>query len=157
MVPEVGLEPTRSYELRILSPKRLPFRHSGIQKSPWAFIAQGLSCDLWLRQSTVSIEAPRRTDNNEPVSVPDWLKSWGLHATISSVIKYIICSCARTPKSYYRLNGIINRIVAWRFGNVPAEAMYRNAVSENESTSQIRVLLCATRRPTGDGANGSGW
>ena len=28
-VPEVGLEPTRPFEQRILSPSRLPFRHSG--------------------------------------------------------------------------------------------------------------------------------
>ena len=29
-VPEVGLEPTRHYWQGILSPQRLPFRHSGI-------------------------------------------------------------------------------------------------------------------------------
>ena len=28
-VPEVGVEPTRPFEQRILSPPRLPFRHSG--------------------------------------------------------------------------------------------------------------------------------
>ena len=28
-VPEVGLEPTRPFGQRILSPSRLPFRHSG--------------------------------------------------------------------------------------------------------------------------------
>ena len=29
LVPEVGLEPTCPFERRILSPLRLPFRHSG--------------------------------------------------------------------------------------------------------------------------------
>ena len=29
MVPEVGIEPTRDYSQGILSPQRLPFRHSG--------------------------------------------------------------------------------------------------------------------------------
>jgi hypothetical protein len=29
-VPEVGLEPTRPFGRRILSPLRLPFRHSGL-------------------------------------------------------------------------------------------------------------------------------
>ena len=29
LVPEVGLEPTRPFGQRILSPSRLPFRHSG--------------------------------------------------------------------------------------------------------------------------------
>ena len=29
MVPEVGIEPTRGYPQGILSPQRLPFRHSG--------------------------------------------------------------------------------------------------------------------------------
>lgn len=29
VVPEVGLEPTRPFGQRILSPSRLPFRHSG--------------------------------------------------------------------------------------------------------------------------------
>ena len=29
MVPEAGIEPARSYDQRILSPWRLPFRHSG--------------------------------------------------------------------------------------------------------------------------------
>ena len=29
MVPEVGFEPTRPYGQGILSPQRLPFRHSG--------------------------------------------------------------------------------------------------------------------------------
>ena len=33
MVPEVGLEPTRHCWQRILSPQRLPFRHSGTLKS----------------------------------------------------------------------------------------------------------------------------
>ena len=28
-VPEVGVEPTRPFEQRIVSPPRLPFRHSG--------------------------------------------------------------------------------------------------------------------------------
>ena len=31
-MPEVGVEPTRGCPQRILSPPRLPFRHSGIQK-----------------------------------------------------------------------------------------------------------------------------
>ena len=30
LVPVVGVEPTRPCELRILSPVRLPFRHTGI-------------------------------------------------------------------------------------------------------------------------------
>jgi hypothetical protein len=29
MVPEIGVEPTRPCDRRILSPLRLPFRHSG--------------------------------------------------------------------------------------------------------------------------------
>ena len=29
LVPEVGVEPTRPFRQRILSPSRLPFRHSG--------------------------------------------------------------------------------------------------------------------------------
>ncbi len=31
MVPEEGVEPTRPCDQRILSPPRLPFRHSGVQ------------------------------------------------------------------------------------------------------------------------------
>ena len=31
-MPEVGVEPTRGCPQRILSPPRLPFRHSGIQR-----------------------------------------------------------------------------------------------------------------------------
>jgi hypothetical protein len=30
MVPEEGVEPTRPCDQRILSPPRLPFRHSGV-------------------------------------------------------------------------------------------------------------------------------
>lgn len=29
LVPRAGLEPARSYDQRILSPQRLPFRHPG--------------------------------------------------------------------------------------------------------------------------------
>lgn len=34
MVPEVGLEPTRSNEQRILSPLCLPFHHPGLKVAP---------------------------------------------------------------------------------------------------------------------------
>ena len=38
VVPEVGVEPTRPCDRRILSPLRLPFRHSGQRWGPGAIL-----------------------------------------------------------------------------------------------------------------------
>ena len=40
-VPEVGVEPTRPCGQRILSPPRLPFRHSGRSERPWYLRRRG--------------------------------------------------------------------------------------------------------------------
>ena len=61
-------------------------------KKPLGFLSpKGFSRHLWLRQMTCSTEAPRRTDNNKPVSGPDWFKSRCLRAPVGSVeIKHIV-------------------------------------------------------------------
>ena len=38
-LPAVGIEPTRGYPQRILSPQRLPFRHAGLMRfNGWTMI-----------------------------------------------------------------------------------------------------------------------
>ena len=44
LVPEVGLEPTLPEGNRILSPARLPFRHSGMRKRTTIILWNIISC-----------------------------------------------------------------------------------------------------------------
>lgn len=64
MVPEEGVEPTRPCGQRILSPPRLPFRHSGLP--PKAQSALGTHQDQLVRAESlrqVSMPGTKRSSN----------------------------------------------------------------------------------------------
>ena len=54
VVPEVGVEPTRPEGRGILSPLRLPFRHSGMEiRAPWGGAAATVA-----QSSTATVQLP---------------------------------------------------------------------------------------------------
>ena len=74
MVPEAGIEPACSYEQGILSPRRLPFRHSGIGWAPHDISGEGLwdhvGLSMTQQQSLVRPNAVLMTAEAQPT--PDW-------------------------------------------------------------------------------------
>ena len=132
MVLEEGLEPSRPFEQRILSPLRLPFRHSSIFIPRYYLYPPELSHHSWEPHSLISYESSTIYEKLKNVfqflyilyikSPPlfkfkkKFFTYWSRWSDSRPVIRHIMVAQARFELAHARVK--VSCLTAWLLGNI---------------------------------------